>query len=167
MTLQELFSLFGDNAQYVAGYFILAPLVALLANWVCQEEGASSPWKYLYAVLIFAVCVPGVFSVALSVYFFLFQRGNILNTNVLTQILPVLSMLLTLGIIRRNVALEQIPGSERISSLMMFVGALLVLMYLIDRTHIIAWIRISEVSFLVILAGLLLVMRYAIKKTVA
>lgn len=167
MTLQELFDFLGENPHYITGYFLLIPLIALLANWICSGEGHQAPWKYLYSILIFAACVPGVFSVALSVYFFLFQRGNILNTNVLTQILPVLSMILTITIIRRNVALEYIPGSERISSLMMLIGAVLVFMYILDRTHIIAWVRIPVGAFLLILGGLLLVMRFTIKKVMA
>ena len=163
MTLQEFFDFLGSNPRYITGYFMLIPLVALLANWVCKGEGHLSPWKYLYATLIFAVCVPGVFSVALSVYFFLFQRGSILNTNILTQILPVLSMVLTITTIRRNVSLRYIPGTDRISSLMMLIGSVLVLMYILDRTHIIVWVRLPAVAFLGILIGLLIVMRWTIK----
>lgn len=167
MTLQELFQFLGDHPLYITGFFLLMPVIALMANWVCAGQGHLSPWKYLYSALIFAVCVPGVFSVALSVYFFLFQRGNILQTNVLTQILPVLSMVLTISIIRRNVDLENVPGSERISSLMMLIGSVLVLMYILDRTHIIAWVNIPVGYFLLILVGLLFVMRLTLKKIMA
>jgi len=167
MTLQQLFDFLGENPMYITGYFILIPLVAYMANWVCEGEGHKSPWKYLYSALIFAACVPGVFSVALSVYFFLFQRGSILSTNVLTQILPVLSMAFTISTVRRNVALEYVPGSERISSLMMLIGAVLVLMYIIDRTRLIVWVNVPVGYFLLILIGLLLVMRFAVKRVMA
>jgi hypothetical protein len=167
MTLQQLFDFLGENPLYITGYFILIPLVALMANWVCSGEGHLTPWKYLYSVLIFAACVPGIFSVALSVYFFLFQRGNILGTNILTQVLPVLSMAFTITTIRRNVALEYIPGSERISSLMLLIGSVLVLMYIIDKTRIIVWVNVPVGYFLLILIGLILAIRFASKKVMA
>jgi hypothetical protein len=167
MTLQQLFDFLGENPLYITGYFILIPLVALMANWVCSGEGHLTPWKYLYSVLIFAACVPGIFSVALSVYFFLFQRGNILGTNILTQVLPVLSMAFTITTIRRNVALEYIPGSERISSLMLLIGSVLVLMYIIDKTRIIVWVNVPVGYFLLILIGLILAIRFASKRVMA
>ena len=135
MTLGELFRFLGENPTYITAYFLMIPILALIANWISIGEGHQSPWKYLYAVLVFAACVPGVFSVGLSVYHFLFERGSIMNTNVLTQILPVLSMAITISIIKRNVPLSYVPGSERISSLMLMIGATLVLMYIIDRTR--------------------------------
>jgi hypothetical protein len=161
MTLGELFRFLGENPTYITAYFLMVPILALIANWISIGEGHQSPWKYLYAVLVFAACVPGVFSVGLSVYHFLFERGSIMNTNVLTQILPVLSMAITISIIRRNVPLSYIPGSERISSLMLLIGATLVLMY------IIVLVNVPVGAFLLILVGLLVLMRYASKKIMA
>jgi hypothetical protein len=132
-----------------------------------MELAHTTPWKYLYSFLLFAVCVPGIFSVALSIYLFLFQRGNILNSNVFTQILPVLSMVVTIAVVRKNVALEHIPGSERISSLVFLISAVLTLMYLIDRTHIIAWVSVPVGYFLLILITLLVVVRIALKNLMA
>ena len=53
------------------------------------------------------------------------------------------------------------------SEVMMLIGAVLVFMYILDRTHIIAWVRIPVGAFLLILGGLLLAMRFAIKKVMA
>jgi hypothetical protein len=164
MTLGELFRFLGENPTYITAYFLMIPILALIANWISIGEGHQSPWKYLYAVLVFAACVPGVFSVGLSVYHFLFERGSIMNTNVLTQILPVLSMAITISIIKRNVPLSYVPGSERISSLMLMIGATLVLMYIIDRTRLFVFVNVPVGAFLLILVGLLVVMRYASKK---
>jgi hypothetical protein len=167
MTLGELFRFLGENPTYITAYFLMIPILALIANWISIGEGHQSPWKYLYAVLVFAACVPGVFSVGLSVYHFLFERGSIMNTNVLTQILPVLSMIITISIIKRNVPLSYVPGSERISSLMLIIGATLVLMYIIDRTRLFVFVNVPVGAFLLILVGLLIVMRYASKKIMA
>jgi hypothetical protein len=108
-----------------------------------------------------------VLAAALGVYFFLFERGSIMDLNVLLQILPIVSMILTLLIIRRNVAFEQIPGFEKISSLIMMICAVFALMYLVDRTHIIAWVNVPVQYFLFIVVGLLLLFRFGMKRLVA
>jgi hypothetical protein len=167
MTLGELFRFLGENPTYITGYFLLIPTLALVANWIAGEEGRQSPWIFMYSALVFAACVPGVFSVGLSVYHFLFERGSIMNTNVLTQILPVLSMVLTITVIKRNVELSHVPGSERISSLMMLIAAVLVLMYVLDRTRLFVMVSLTVWQFLFVLIGLLLVVRYATKKIMA
>ena len=167
MTLGELFHFLGENPTYITAYFLLVPLLALVTNWIATGEGHLSPWKFFYSVLVFAACVPGVFSVGLSVYHFLFERGSIMNTNILTQVLPVLSMALTISIVRRNVPLSYVPGSERISSLMTLIAAVLVLMYIIDRTRLFIFINMPIGAFLLILIGLLLLVRFASKKILA
>jgi len=76
-------------------------------------------------------------------------------------------MVVTIAVVRKNVALEHIPGSERISSLVFLISAVLTLMYLIDRTHIIAWVSVPVGYFLLILITLLVVVRIALKNLMA
>jgi hypothetical protein len=166
MTLRELFAYIGDNPTVLVLYFLALPALALLMGWISKDEGHVAPWKHIYAMLIFGVCVPGIFSVALSVYNFLFERGSLMNANVLIQILPILSMILTLAIIRRNVPFDMIPGSERINNLMMTIAAVFMLMYLLDRTRIFAFVNIPVQYLLVIVLGLLLAVRYGLRRLV-
>lgn len=167
MTLREFFDYLGEHPLAIVGFFLLVPLTALLAGWMGRDEGHQSPWKYLYAFLVYAVCIPGIFSVALSVYLFLFERGgSILNANLLTQVIPVVSMVLTLSIIRRAVAFEYIPGFGKLSSLMMTIGAVFLLMYLLDRTRIIAFVQIPVQYLLLIVVGLLLVFRFGFRELI-
>jgi hypothetical protein len=167
MTLEELFSYLHDNPTTISIFFVAMPVIALVVNWICGDEGHASPWKYLYSALIFATCVPGVMSVALSVYFFLFERQSIYSTNLLTQVLPVLSMILTVSIVRRRVALQYIPGSERISSLVLLIFGVLMLMYILDRTRLFVFISLPVYQFVLILIGLLVVVRYALRRIMA
>jgi len=165
MTLREFFDYLSTNPLAIMGFFLLIPLIALMAGWMGRGEGHLSPWRYLYSLLVYAVCIPGIFSVALSVYLFLFERGgSILNTNLLTQVVPVVSMILTLSIIRRNAAFESIPGFDKLSSMMMTIGAVFVLMYLLDRTHLIAFVRVPVQYLLLIVVGMLLVLRMGFKQ---
>lgn len=168
MTLREFFDYLGEHPLVITGYFLLIPLIAVLAGMAGRGEGHQSPWKYLYSLLIFAVAIPGIFSIALSVYLFLFERGgSILNTNILTQVIPVVSMVLTLGVIRRNVSFDNIPGFDRLSSMMLTIGSVFILMYLLDRTHIIAFVRVPVQYLILIVVGLLLVFRYGFRQLIS
>ena len=106
-----------------------------------KGEGHLTPWKYLYSALVYLVCVPGIFSVTLDVYMFLFEKRSILQTDIYTQILPILSMVITLFIIKRNVNLDAIPGFGKLSGLIMMITATLLIMWGLDRTHF--WVFVS------------------------
>jgi hypothetical protein len=165
MTLREFFDYLSEQPLVIIGYFLIVPLIALLAGWMGRGQGNQSPWKYLYSVLVYAVCIPGIFSIALSVYLFLFERGgSILNTNILTQIVPAISMVLTLSIVRQNAAFDSIPGFGKLSSLMMAIGSIFALMFLLDRTHLIAFVRVPVQYLVLIVVGLLLVFRYGFRQ---
>ena len=167
MTLREFFDYLSQQPFVVLAYFIGIPLTALLAGVMGRGEGNQSPWKYLYAVLIYLVCVPGIFAVALSVYFFLFERGSIMDANVFVHFLPILSMVFTLAIIRRNATFELIPGFGKLSSLMMMIGSVFILMYLLDRIHLVAWVNVPVQYLILIVAGLLVAFRYGFKSLVS
>jgi len=145
-------------------YFLAIPILALWVGWVDRDNDLESPWKYLHGLLAYAACIPGIFSVTLSVYLFLFERGgSIFNLNILTQVVPIISMVLTLSIIRRNVPWEYVPGTGRLTNLMTMIAAAFMLMYLLDRTHIFAFVAIPVHYLLLVVVGLLLAFRFAFK----
>ncbi len=164
MTLEELFQQIAENPAYIIFYFIIIPFAAFLAGLLGKGEGHMSPWKYLYSALIFLVSVPGIFSVTLSVYFFLFEKRPIMQTDVFTQIIPVLSMVFTLLAIRKNVNLDYIPGFDKMSGLITMITASLAIMWFIDRTRI--WV-VSYVRFEVVIGFfivLLILIRFGWKR---
>lgn len=138
MTLGEFFQWTGSHPGLLLGYFIIVPLIALLAGMFGKGQGHLSPWKYLYSILIYLVSIPGIFAVTLSIYFFLFERRSILDTNLYTQVLPVLSMAATILTIKKQVSLDLVPGFDKISGLIMVIATLMCLMWIIDKTHIYA-----------------------------
>jgi hypothetical protein len=167
MTLREFFDFVGAHPIFILAYFLAIPFTALWVGWVSGENGGQTPWKQLYSALIYLVCVPGVLAATLSVYFFLFERGSIMNANVLMQILPIVSMIGTLSIIRKDVDFSLIPGFEKISSLMVMICSVLILMYIMDRTHLFVWVNLPVQYFLGALIGLLLLFRYAMKRFIS
>jgi hypothetical protein len=138
---------------------IAVPLTAFLALLFGKGEGHLSPWKYLYSFLVYLTCIPGIFAITLSVYLFLFERRSIMETNIYTQILPVISMVLTLILIRRNVSLDDVPGFGKLSGLIMIITAVVVLFWILDRMRIFA---ITFVPFIWIVVLFLLIIVIAI-----
>jgi len=154
MTLGEFFTWTGENPVLLLSYFIGIPLIALLAGVFSKGEGHLSPWKYLYSALIYLVSIPGIFAVTLSIYLFLFERRSIMDTNLYTQVLPVLSMVATILIIKKQVSLDLVPGFDKISGLILIIASMMVIMWIIDKTHIYAITFMPfYVVVLILLAG--------------
>ncbi len=164
MTLRDLLEIASNNPSGPLAFFALAPLTAALALVMGRGEGSQSPWKWLYSVLVYLACVPGVFSVALSVYHFLFEKMSIYQADVFVQILPVLSMVLTLWLIKKNVPFSEIPGFEKISTLVSTIGMVIVLMFFVDRTRIFAFTYVPIHVLLLIFFGLILAIRFGAKR---
>jgi hypothetical protein len=164
MTLQQFFDLLGENPIIILFYFIALPITAILTGVFSGVDGNKSPWKFLYCTLIYLACVPGIFSVTLNIYFFLFERQSVLDTNLYTQVLPILSMIITLVIIQKNVNLDEIPGFDRMTGLVVIIACLLTAMWVLDRTHIIAITFMPFYYVVLLFIGLLFLIRFAWKK---
>ena len=156
MTLGDFFTALSDNPSIVCFLFISVPLTAFLASIFGKNEGAVRPWKELYTILVYLTCIPGIFAITLNVYLFLFERQSIMDTNLYTQILPIISMMLTLWLIRKNVKFEEIPGFDKLGGLIMILAALIIFMWILEKTHIFA-ITIIPFSYFILLFVVLLV----------
>lgn len=167
MTLGEFFGLLSENPSIVLFYFIALPLSALL-GWVFgRGDGYKSPWKYFYCAIIYLACVPGIFSVTLNMYQFLFERMPVSEMNIFTQILPLISMVLTIWLVRKNVELDQIPGFGKLPALMLIILVLLAVMWGLDRTRIIAFTGFPFYYIIIILIVMFVVIRAAMKRIAA
>ena len=160
MTLQDFFHFLGQNPSYILAYFGAIPLIALLTNFMGQGEGDLSPWRYLYAILIYGVCIPGIFAFALNIYLFLFERRSVMESDIFSQILPIFSMIGTLLIIRQNAPFASIPGFDKLSGLMMMISATFAFMWFLDRTHIYVVSYLPFWQVILIFIGLFLVVRF-------
>lgn len=121
----------------LAGMFVFAPLAA----WLCGQlhgrgNGANPPWKYCYSILVYLTCVPGVFAGVLTAYALFFTNENLLDVSFLVYILPIISMIVTLALIRKSVSFEAIPGFERLSGLIVMIGISFAIALMIQKTRI-------------------------------
>lgn len=164
MTLGEFFQLLSANPSIILFFFIAVPMTAGLAYVYGKGEGNKRPWSYLYSALVHLAVIPGIFAITLNVYLFMFERLPIMETDIYTQILPIISMIFTLVLIRKNTCFEDIPGFGRLSALIIIILAILSLMWLMDRTHIIAITFIPFHWIIVFILVILVVFRFAGKR---
>jgi hypothetical protein len=150
MTLRDVFEYVSAHpAVFIMFLMALPALAYLCGQWIAGNEKAL-PWLNIYAVLVYLACIPGIFAVTLNVYLFLFERQSIWEMNFVTQVLPVLSMVLTLMLIKRKVPFGMIPGFGKLSGFMTIITAMMGIMWFIDRTRIYA---ITFVPFSYIVVG--------------
>ncbi len=164
MTLQEFFDTCSQHPEVIGFYFVALPLTAFLAGVFGRGEGHLTPWKYLYTVLVYCATIPGIFAIILNVYLFLFERQPIMQSNVFTQILPIMVMFFTLWLIKRNVPFEYIPGFNKISGLVTVTFTIIAVMWLLDRTRIFAVTFLPFHYVLLLLVGLFIMARIGLKK---
>jgi len=162
MTLGELLSWLGEQPEILLFYYGLLPVLSILLWIWARDKGQQSPWKYLYSVLIYLACVPGVFAVALAVYLLFFEKVSILNLDVFTIFLPIVSMIITLILVRRNVCFEDIPGFFRIGGLIVAIFSVLAIMYIAERMRIYVFSYLPFSQLLLIFGILLLAIMLAL-----
>lgn len=162
MTLRDAFVLISGQPALLFLLLMAVPTGAFLVNlWSGETADDIWKWRYVYSVLVYLACIPGVFALTLNVYLFLFERQSIWDTNLALQVLPVLTMAGTLMLIRRKLPFTYIPGFGKLSSFLTIIAAVIGLLWIVDRTRIYA---ISYIPFSYIIVGfvaLLLLIRYA------
>src|SRR5690606_7771354 len=136
MTLREGFEAVSQSPGLAIGLLTFVPAITWILSLIAGKESSLSPWKYVYSVLIYITCILGVLSIVFWGYLFLFERQSIWDVNLVVQILPVISMILTLFIIRQKISFSSIPGFDRLSGLIGMLFALLTFLWVIDRTRI-------------------------------
>ena len=139
MTTRDLIQQANQHPVALAAALAAPPVVAWVVGRLHERGGGGAgPWKCFYAVLVYLACVPGMFAGVLTAYTLFFSRENLLDTNLLVYFLPIVSMIVTLVLIRKNVAFDQVPGFDRLSGLMVMVGCSFAIALAIQKTKI--WI---------------------------
>lgn len=164
MTLQDIFDNIASNPTYTIAYFIGIPLLTALFAWIGHGETNKSPWKYIYSGLIYLSAVPGIFAATVSVYVFLFVGKSFLDVNVLVYFLPIISMLVTFMILQKVLNLDEIPGFGKLSGLLMTITAIILVMFILDRTRIIAFVMVPVQYLILILILLFIMFRFGLKR---
>lgn len=164
MTVQAFFDLLATHPSYLLAYFIGLPVLALIIWWIAKGEAHKKPWPNIYCVLVYLACIPGIFALVLNVYSFLFDRRGVYDMDIYTQILPILSMIFTLWAIRKNISFDAIPGFDKLSTLLVLMFCLIGIMWVVDKTHIIAISYVPIWAVLLVFFALLLTMVFGTRR---
>jgi hypothetical protein len=137
VTTRELTQMADHQPLALAGVFVALPVVA----WLCGRlhrpgEGGKAPYRFAYSVLVYLSCLPGVFAGVLTAYALFFTRENLLDVSLLVYILPIVSMIVTLVLIRKRVSFDEVPGFDRLSGLMVMIGCSFAIALVIQKTRI-------------------------------
>jgi len=157
MTLKEFFDLLSLNPGYIIGFFLLIPLAAFIGTVIGKGEEDEKIWQAYYSILIYLTLIPGIFAVTLIIYQLFLEKRSILQIDIFTQIIPIISMFATIGIIKRSVNLDKIPGFGKMSGLIWMVTSVLIIMWFLEKIRIFSYMPIQYVFL--ILIGLILVFR--------
>jgi len=153
MTLSQFFAAISANPWPSVVYFLILPFTAWVVGMAADGSRDLKFWSIIYAILVYAVCIPGIFAVTLNIYLFLFERQSIWQANIVLQYLPVVSMAITLMLIKSKIPFSIIPGFGKISGFLTLIAALIGIMWFFDRIHLVAF---TYVPFSVILIGFVL-----------
>ncbi|OPZ30774.1 MAG: hypothetical protein BWZ02_00581 [Lentisphaerae bacterium ADurb.BinA184] len=161
MTTREFIQAVDNHPRILIAVFVALPLLA----WVCgrihgKGRAAGTPWRYVYSVLVYAACIPGLFAAVLTAYALFFTRENLLDASLLVYALPIVSMIVTLVAIRRNIPFEAVPGFDRLSGLMMMIGLSFAVALAIDKTRIWIWFGGSIQRLLLLAAGVFALLKW-------
>ncbi|MFK8056154.1 MAG: hypothetical protein AB8F78_08570 [Saprospiraceae bacterium] len=164
MTLSQFFDYLSANPILTLAFFVFPPLVAMFVAYFGKGKGYEQPWRSVYSVLVYLVCIPGILALSLLTYLFLFERMSVWNINLLTQGVPILSMMATLWLIQRNVDLSYVPGFGRVSGLMGMIAGLIFIMWIADRMRLVMFSYMPASYVAVIFIGVLIVMQVGWRK---
>lgn len=164
MNLYDVFRYLSQSPLPVLFYFVSMPLAAWIVGGVAEGSKNIQFWRYIYAILVYAVAIPGIFAVTLNIYLFLFERQSVWEADMLLQFLPILSMIVTLMIIKRSLSFELIPGFGKLSGFLTLIAALMGTMWFVDRLRLVAFTYIPFSALVVCFVGVLLMIRFAWSK---
>ncbi|HKK87851.1 MAG TPA: hypothetical protein VJ917_03310 [Saprospiraceae bacterium] len=164
MTLGEFGTVLTANPLLVTAYFSILPITAMLAWLLGNNRGHLSPWKYFYTVLVYLSCLPGLLAFAFAIYLIVVERQSVLSLNLYLTLVPVLSMLLTLLIIKRNVDLDLVPGFDKITGFMLMIFVLISFLWFLSRIRLVIFSYMPLQYFALIFLGLLFLLIFGWRK---
>lgn len=168
MTLRELIELSDRAPLIVIAVFVVLPLIAWLCGRLNKNPGEiTTGWRYVYSVLVYLVCVPGMFAAVLVGYTLFFVRANLLDVSLTVYVLPQVSMLATLLIIRQRVSFEIIPGFDRLWALLVLLGTAFAIALAIQKANIWVFFGGSLQQLALIALGVFLLGRWATRSLFA
>lgn len=164
MTVEEFISYLSQQKDFVLIFLLAIPVLSFLLRFMHGKyRGVLSPWKYIYSVIIYLICIPGMFSLSLIFYNLLFLHANLMELDIYVCYLPIISMIFTLSIIRNSIEFNNLPGVDKLSGLMLIIGVTFFTTLIIDRMRFFVLFSGSVFSLFIICIIIFVVLKYAMR----
>ena len=166
MTLRDIFANISTNPNGLLWFLVCIPLLTFLIS-IWQDRNTPpqlSPIRFGYTAVAYLASIPGIFAITLNVYLFLFERQSIWDMNLITQLLPIVTMVGTLMIIKRNIPFEHVPAFGKLSGFVTLIFAMIGIMWFVDRLRIYAITYIPFQYIAITFVGMLLLIRFGWNK---
>lgn len=160
MTIQNLIDWFSENQYIVLGYFGAILVVSILVVLVANKKNIGS-LKYVMSVLVYGVTVPGILAFILTLYSLLMLKTSLLNVSVVSYFVPVIAMVLTLFILSKKVHMRDIPGFNKLSSLMVMIGIAFSIVFVLQKTYFGVLFIGGFTQLIIVFAVLLVIIKIA------
>ena len=161
MTLRELIAAADAlRMPILIGFGAIVVVTALLGAVHGRDRGGRAPWRYLYALLVYAACVPGIFAAILVVYALFFSGENLLDVNVTIYLAPIVAMVATLGLMRRSVDFDSVPGFNRLTGLMTMIAVTFAVALVLRSLRVWLFFGASLIWFFVLAAALFVLFKW-------
>lgn len=165
MTLRDLILAADARPALTLGLLAVPGAASLLAGFLHGPgRGGQAPWKNLYAVVVYAACLPGTFSASLMAYSMLFTRENLLDASLVAYFAPIAAMVLALFLTRRNVDFDEVPGFDKIWGLLGVLAVSFTFALAIQKTRLLIIFGGSLWVLAASAAGLFAVLRWSLRR---
>ncbi len=134
MTIQDLLDWFSQNENLILGYFIAILIFTIFIILIINRNNSKN-LKYVISALVYAVTIPGILSVMLTLYTIFMLQQNLLEVNIIAYFIPIVAMIVTLIIINKKISMSTIPGFDRLSGLMVMIGISFFIVFVLQKTH--------------------------------
>mgnify|MGYP003636276172 FL=1 len=141
-------------------YFILILILSITCTIIVNKNNISKV-KYLMSLLIYAVCVPGILALFLSLYTILFLRTSMLDVSIISYFLPIITMVMVLIILNRKIKISKLPGFTRLSSLIIMISISFIILFILQRSYFGVLILGSFTHLLLVFIIIMVIVKFA------
>ncbi len=122
MTVQEIVAALTKDRIALLFLFMMLPLVAMLLQKAAPNKGNKAPYNYIYSIIVFAACIPGVISIIIWLDTILFDQKGLWQLDVFVFYLPVLVMLSCMFIIKKATTFSELPWFGELYELLVLIA---------------------------------------------
>ena len=164
MSVVEFIDFLSQQKNYILIFLLAITILSILMRYMHGKYRSNlTPWKQIYSVIVYLVCIPGMFSASIILYNLLFLHENLMDLDIYVCYLPIIFMIVTLSIIRNSVDFSNLPGVDKLSGLILIIGITFFSALILDRLRVFVVFGGSIFSLFIICIIVFILLKYALR----